>query len=215
VVKSPKTLRLGAVLGDEIDTALPHRSRRQLRRLLRTRLTCWRLSGLFLYGGYVDDDVAFLHDQQLWPSILTSMPDHLPNSTRSPTSMSNGASNGASSSIEQLWQPARAGLAGSRRRAPGVVRGNLERPRRDQARWGRSVEDGSYLKRLLDLGFKALLPLEICSRTVCVSFANRSSRRRAMFLRTAIAFFSTSSIARALSVLATRNFSALANGSAG
>src|SRR6266850_171569 len=73
---------------------------RRLRRLLRIRKTGWRLRGLLLGGGQIGEnahDVAFLHDQQLLPSSLTSLPDHLPNSTRSPTLRSIGMSLPASS----------------------------------------------------------------------------------------------------------------------
>src|ERR1700761_6539168 len=49
------------------ELAGPHPSRRRLHRLLRTRMTGWRLCGLLLAGGLVEHahNVAFLHDQQL------------------------------------------------------------------------------------------------------------------------------------------------------
>jgi len=52
-------------------------------------------SGGLLAGDLLDDDahdVAFLHDQDLFAPITTSVPDHLPNSTVSPTLTSMGMS---------------------------------------------------------------------------------------------------------------------------
>jgi hypothetical protein len=177
-------------------------------------MTCWRLNGLFPHRENVGDDahdVAFLHDQQLLAVDLNFNAGPLANGTRSPTLTSDRVGSAGANSLSNLsgnqLVPAYRRLAVR----PRVAGGNLERLRRDQARWSRSADDGFCLKR--SLGFEALLPLEICSRIARASFANRNFRRRAMFLGTAIASFPASSIARALSILARRSFSALANGS--